>query len=122
MQAKEYEIVVRGKPFCLLAVVSYVKANPDSVSITGEGLESEERIYEDRIKLKKISKLGTVVEAEVMRLETGRMEFEVIFQNRAMRYYLSNRFNYTTNSLMSQQLLRSNNCRFRNQARRRVRS
>ena len=71
-QAKESEIIKRGEPFRLLAVVSYVKTNPDTVSITGERLEGEERIYEDRIRLRKIPELGAVVEAKVIRLETGR--------------------------------------------------
>lgn len=51
MQVKEYEIIKRGEPFQILTMVSYVKTNPDIVSISGEGLEGEARIYEDRIRL-----------------------------------------------------------------------
>lgn len=84
VQATEFCVEARGKPSYILAIV---EVNLDAVIITFEGLERQERIEKCRIRFGKTLEKGSVVEDEVVKLETGSLFFEVVFQNRKLRYY-----------------------------------
>ena len=47
--------------------------------MTGQKLKEQEMIYEDQVRLSKIPEMRSIVEAEVVRLEVGRLEFVVVF-------------------------------------------
>ena len=47
--------------------------------MTGQRLKEQEMIYEDQVRLSKIPEMRSIVEAEVVRLEVGRLEFVVVF-------------------------------------------
>ncbi|VDD94744.1 unnamed protein product [Enterobius vermicularis] len=95
VQAKDFHVEAGEGPFYILAMASYVKINPEETAITGDGFKGQERIYDDRIRLWRVLELGAVVEAEVIRLEAGKLEFELVFQDRELRYYLPNCFKDT---------------------------
>lgn len=79
VHAKKFSIITRSEHSGIIAVANYVKANPDTATITGERLDRQEKIYENRIRLKERPEFETTIEVEVVKLETGRLEFEVVF-------------------------------------------
>uniref|UniRef100_A0A0N4UTU4 Reverse transcriptase domain-containing protein n=1 Tax=Enterobius vermicularis TaxID=51028 RepID=A0A0N4UTU4_ENTVE len=72
VQATEFCVEARGKPSYILAIV---EVNLDAVIITFEGLERQERIEKCRIRFGKTLEKGSVVEDEVVKLETGRIHW-----------------------------------------------
>lgn len=59
-------------------------ANPDTDAITGERLDKQGKISENRIQLREKLELETTIEVEVVKLEARKLELELVYQNREM--------------------------------------
>lgn len=93
VQARNFTIASTSPILTVPLMIHYTQKRPLVVAILAIGLESQERIYEERIQLKDVPfEIGMIIEAEVCQLEEGRMEYEVKSQGREIKYYLSNGF------------------------------
>ena len=74
------------------AFVQYAKTGPLTVSISAKGVIGEERVDEERVHVKRVSRVGDVLQAEVVALLLGRLELETEYQNVLHTYYLPEAF------------------------------
>ena len=88
LQAKDYSIVYRAQSFPVTVVINYMEITLVVSPITTMGLAGPKGVFEERIFLPSMPQVGDTVQAEVIKLEQGRMEFGVMWQNQEVKYYL----------------------------------
>ena len=80
-QTADYHIISEAEPFIIPAIVQYAKTGPLTVSISAKGVIGEERVYEERVHVKRVPRVGDILQAEVVALPSGRLELEAEYQD-----------------------------------------
>ena len=91
VEAVVYTVLIKTKPYRIPAMVQYVKTRPCTLAVITKGVIGEEQVYEDRVHTARNPVVGSIIEAEVVDLEPGRLEFETVHQNNRLFYYLPKR-------------------------------
>lgn len=88
VRTRDLQVISQAETFTILAIVQYVKIRPFTVSISAKGIVGEERMYEERVHLKRTPCIGQIVDAEVIALPSKKLEYEAEFQNVLYTYCL----------------------------------